>query len=364
MNRFIVARYIALRFAAATGALILILTFLTILIDLAEMLQVVEKTENGGVGEALLMTLLRTPKLVQVLLPFAFLFGGMFAYFQLNKRSELAVMRSAGMSVWTMLAPAIGVAFLMGLFMIFLYDPLAGRLTAQAERVRAELSGIQRSLLQVSPTGLWLRQTDDEGRRVIFHARRVQAEDERLLGVTIWRSAPDGSALDRIEAPAAVMAEGAFNLQRATLWKVDQSTPVPFTEPLPTAFTFQQLNKTAAKPETMSVWQLPDFIKLAETAGFPALDYKLHLQLLWATPVQYALLVLIAAAFSIRPMRGGGSARLAVTGVLIGFVLYVLSEIAEAFGESGSAPILVAAWTPILLGGIFGINMLVVQEEA
>lgn len=364
MNRLILARYIALRFAIAAGGLAVMLTALTVLIDLFETLRIVEKTAEGGVADAVLMTLLRTPKLVQVLLPFAFLFGAMFAFFQLNKRSELAVMRSAGMSVWSILGPAVGVALVCGLAIIFLYDPLAGRLTAQAERLRGSLSGVQRSLLQVSPTGLWLRQTDAEERRLIIHAERVRAADERLEAVTIWRFQPDGSALDRISAPSATMTDGAFRLTDATRLVITDGSSEPFREVVPSAFTFQQLNKTAAKPETMSVWQLPGFIRLAETAGFPALDYKLHLQLLWATPVQYAVLVLIAAAFSIRPMRGGGSARLAASGVGIGFALYVLSEIAEAFGESGSAPIIVAAWTPVLLGAAFGVNLLVHQEEA
>jgi len=358
------ARYLALRMLAAAGGLFVVLAGLTVLIDVYETLNIVDKTGRGGPPEAILMTLLRTPKLVQTLMPFVFLFGAMFAFFNLNRRSELAVMRSAGMSVWTMIAPAVAVALVWGAVTIFAFDPLAGRLIAQSERLRADLEGRQRNLLQVSSSGFWLRQTDENDRRIVIHAERVRASDQTLRGVTIWRSFSDGSAIDRIDAPAARLDGDELVLQDAMRQPIAAAAAEPFAGAIPTAFTFSQLNEVAAKPETMSIFELPGFIHLAETAGFPALRYKLHMHLLWATPLQFAVLVVIAAAFSMRPMRSGGAARLAGAGVGVGFLLYVVAEVAEAFGESGAAPIPVAAWTPLLIGAAIAINYLAYLEEA
>ena len=46
------------------------------------------------------LTLLQSPSVILVLLPFAFLFGVLGAFVGLNRRSELIAMRAAGISAW------------------------------------------------------------------------------------------------------------------------------------------------------------------------------------------------------------------------------------------------------------------------
>ena len=56
--------------------------------------------------EALRLTLLKTPMLVEQTLPFVVLAGAMMAVIGLNRSSELVAMRAAGVSAWRFLAPS------------------------------------------------------------------------------------------------------------------------------------------------------------------------------------------------------------------------------------------------------------------
>ena len=56
----------------------------------------------------------RVPQLTERLLPFSVLVGAMSCYLALSRRNELVVARSAGMSAWQFVAPALIVAFVMG----------------------------------------------------------------------------------------------------------------------------------------------------------------------------------------------------------------------------------------------------------
>ena len=50
------------------------------------------------------------------------------------------------------------------------------------------------------------------------------------------------------------------------------------------------------------------------------------------------------------PARRGGVARMIGSGVAAGFALFVISKVAEEFGQSGALPVALAAWAPAAAG--------------
>jgi lipopolysaccharide export system permease protein len=74
-------------------------------------------------------------------------------------------------------------------------------------------------------------------------------------------------------------------------------------------------------------------------------------------------MVLVAASFSLRaPRRGGGQVLLAF-GTLIGFVLFFISNLVAALGQSGSIPVQLAAWTPAGISTLLGVTLLLHLED-
>ncbi len=356
-------RYMALRSVYAIGGLLLILACLILLIDLIENLRFVGKTEGAGFGLAVSLTLLRAPSLAQALFPFVFLFGSIWMFHQLNKRSELSVMRSAGLSIWRLLGPAALIAALAGVFIIAVIDPVSSRMLSYAEALKLQKRGGESSLVKVFRDGIWLRQ-QSENAHVIINADSHDETRGALEAVTVWRFTPDNKFVERIDARDAILSGATMELNDAYITAVDDDTfrraPV---YAIPTTLTSADLGERVQAPETVSLWRLPRFIALAETAGLPTVRYQIRFHDLCSTPLKLLAMVLIAAAFSVRPVRMGGQLQLAALSIGAGFALYMLSEISTALGESKIAPVALAAWSPAVIASLFAISALLHVEE-
>jgi lipopolysaccharide export system permease protein len=74
-------------------------------------------------------------------------------------------------------------------------------------------------------------------------------------------------------------------------------------------------------------------------------------------------MIFIAAAFSLRLARLGGSARLIVASVLTGFLLYFFTDVSHALGISGVVPVVLAAWAPATTALLLGVAYMFNQED-
>jgi len=105
------------------------------------------------------------------------------------------------------------------------------------------------------------------------------------------------------------------------------------------------------------------YIKIAEHAGLVAAGYKLQFQRLLARPFLLAAMVLLAAAVSLRFFRFGGIQKMVLSGITAGFLLYVLSKVTEDLSKAELMHPVVAAWLPVLVGGVTGFVALLYQED-
>jgi lipopolysaccharide export system permease protein len=356
-------RYILERTAFAVLALFAALASMVMLVDLLDNLSFASK-----VGEdfsfALQATLLRTPAMTQALTPFVFLFASIWMFSQLNRRSELAVMRSAGLSIWRLIGPAAFLAAVAGFALIVFIDPMSSRMMAYAEKMKLESRGQTSSLVRVFGDGIWLRQRD-EHELLIINAASFDAARGALNNVTIWRLSPFGAFEERIDAPQAFLAGRTIELREARMKaagdKLSKRTP---TYSVPTRLTLKDFRENVPPPESMSIWDLPRFVLLAEAAGLSTVRYNIRFHELCSTPLKLTAMVLIAAIFSMSPVRSGSAFRLVLAAVGAGFLLYVLSELSTALGESGVAPEALAAWAPAVIAVIFAAAFLMRHEES
>jgi lipopolysaccharide export system permease protein len=102
---------------------------------------------------------------------------------------------------------------------------------------------------------------------------------------------------------------------------------------------------------------------MAERAGLTAAGYRLQYQKLLARPFMLAAMVLLAAAFSLRFFRFGGVQKMILGGVASGFLLYVMSKVADDLSKAELLPPIVAAWMPAVVGAMVGLLALLYLED-
>ncbi|MDV7340161.1 LPS export ABC transporter permease LptG [Terasakiella sp. A23] len=356
--------YIGRHFLTHFAILMVVFLGLIYLIDAIELLRRSASREGVSALIALQMAFLKLPHLGQETFPFAVLFAGMSAFSRLTKSHELVVTRAAGVSAWRFMTPALLVAFGLGLFQIMVINPLGSAALSAFEQMESKHFDGRSSLLSLSANGLWLRQSNLEGQSVL-HSRYVLQQGEHVdlndVSIFVYKDADHFS--HRIEADRASLEDGFWHLYNVQVHIVDKPTEYNNELWFETDLTLNKIQDSFAPPETMSFWSLPSFIDTMEKAGFSGKRHKLHWHSLLSAPFLLIAMVLIAATFTLRHTRKGGTTFVVSGGMLCGFVLYFFTDISMALALSGSIPVLLAAWAPASICLLLGSTMILHLED-
>jgi lipopolysaccharide export system permease protein len=364
--------YVARRFAAMALLMVLSLSALVALFDLIELLRRAATRPEANFALVAQIAALRVPYVAMQILPFAVLLGGIIAFWRLTRFSELVVARAAGISAWGFLAGPVLVALLLGLGASTALSPLSSAMLARAERLDQLYLRNVGGITALAGGRLWLRQADEglQPQGVAIISGRPMATRElrpgealRLSEVTIWRLSADDRPLARIEAASALLQPGRWRFEGAVVFGAERVASAPQNLDFPTELTPERIENSFATPDTLSLWALPEFIKILEDAGFSAIRHRLHFQSLLALPLLATAMALLAAGFSMRSARRGGVARMIAGGISAGFALFVLDKITGEFGEAGTLPVVLAAWAPAGAGFLLAAALLLHLED-
>lgn len=358
-------RYVMSRALASVGAALAVIAAVIILVSFVNLSREVAVRADVGVAQLFGLTLLQTPSILLLLLPFVFLFGGMAAYVGLNRRSELVAMRAAGVSAWRFILPSAIAAAMIGALTVLAFNPLAAAASARYESNRANL---MENYLTDAPKEVWLRQGDDRTQMVIHARQRDTAEGRvRLRGVSlfVYQKNREGRPefKRRLEAVEAQLYPGYWKLTDVKEASAGESSVRSDSLSIRSSLDAESAMERFAAPESVAFWRLPDAIRLTEQAGFSANGYRLRFQQLLATPVLFAAMLILSAAFSLRLTRLGGLAGLAGAGVGLGFVVFFFNEFSGALANADIIPLFAAAWAPPVVALLSGLALLCYTED-
>jgi len=338
--------------------------FLSLLLDYSENAGRLAGLPGYSMLGAFLISALRIPFIMQQLFPFIALFSGMATLISLNRRLELVIARASGLSVWQFLLPACLGAACFGLLAICVVNPLAAWSMAKAEHIVTDWRGNKTGSARENQnnTVTWLTQTTDEGRTTIG-AKSVTEGGRILLNARFVRFHHDNRVADWLVSPYASLEDGYWLLRDVTLTRVG-AAPIKMPElRIATHLRPEFVEEKLSDPATIPFYQLPEKIKIARSFGFSGLAFAMQWHSLLALPALLVAMTLIAATVSLEFMRFGSSGWMILTGILSGFVLYVITTLVRAFGNAGFVPPVVAAWLPVVVAMFFGISFLLRKED-
>jgi lipopolysaccharide export system permease protein len=360
-----IERYVLVQLARSLAVALGVISALVMLIDFVEISRGLGSDTDLSAFRILGLMLVKSPAVIVQLLPFVFLFGTLSAFVSLNRRSELVAMRAAGVSAWRFVLPAAGAALVAGVLTVTVFGPLAASGDGLFQRERQRISGSVMSGDE-QQQAIWLREGDGP-RQMVIRAGRQDRANARLLDVTffIYTTDPNGrrAFTERIDAPAASLSAGRWRLYDAVGAQTGQRAMRYATLDLPSALADEEAFERFARPQSTPFWSLPGQIRRIEDAGFSSTAYQLRFQQLLATPLTFAAMTILAAAFSLRLMRLGDLARMAVSAVVLGFAFFFLNQFSAAMGSAEVVPPVVAAWLPAILTALAAFTLLFYTED-
>lgn len=357
------ATYFVLRLAGWILGIFIGVQLLVFVIDAIEMLRSNGGREGLTVATIIAASALRVPALMEQVLPFTVLLGSITAFVTLSRGSELMIARAAGLSVWQFSLPALLFALGLGVFSSTVYNPLA----TYAHNLSADLlvdgrASLMTTFLSGGSSPSWTRQRTGDGNAVL-HTAGVSNGGRTILQPVFWVFDAEGMLEKRVEARVGRLEANRWRLSNVVVTERGGVPERRDSDFLPTQLTAEQVAGGLGSPESISFWQLPSAIEQANASSLPAYRFGLQFQSLLARPLLLASMVLIAATVSLGFQRHGGGERMILGGVVAGFVLYVVVEVARSLGSEGLVPPVLAAWAPSVIAMLLGSTVLLFRED-
>ncbi len=355
-----VVRHYLINFVMVLFALVIII----FLADTVELLRRAAKIPQLPVSVVFRMTLLKLPQDAQELFAFATLFAAMYTFWRLTRTLELVVARSAGISAWEFLWPGVVSALAIGLIKIMLLNPASSVLASRYERLDTKLMHGHSNAVDISSTGLWLRQ-NQENAYFILHAKSVVQTPSSftLKGVNLFLFDTPDVYTTRVDGQTATLENGQWIVPNARVESFNPDKLQVGTFSVATDLTPDQINNNQSSPSSLSFWAMPRYIADMESTGFSAVKVRLQFDSLLAQPFLLGGIVLVAAAITLGPPRRTNTAMIIGGGTVVAFGLFFLNDVVRALGLDEIIPVSMAAWTPAALTLLIGFAALLFLED-
>jgi lipopolysaccharide export system permease protein len=358
--------YIARRFLSVFARVFFGLLAVMIAINVIEELRRFSGAEIS-LRKAFELSLFKAPASIYQILPLIVLLSAIGLFMGLARSSELVVVRASGRSGLRFLLAPVLTSVAIGLIGVTVWNPISAVTAGVYDRMQSGQSRDD-SVLSVNSEGLWLRQGSATGQTVI-QAQRASLDGTELFDVSFLGYGPDGTLDLRVSGQKAVLGSGAWAVSGAKTWMLTDTNPERAAQIsrqsilIPTDLTPDKIADSFGTPQAISIWKLPRFITELESAGFSGQAHKVWFNIELAAPAFLAGMVLIAAGFTMRHVRGGRTGPLILIALICGFLIFFLRNFGQVLGDNAQIPILMAAWSPPLIAILFSVGLLLHLED-
>ncbi len=329
------------------GCLTGVVAALAVIASMIVLVQFVELSHSVGVradvgpAEDLRSDADEVPSVIQVLLPFVFWPAASAPTSARTARANWWPCAPPGSPPGASSCPSAFAAFALGALAVGLLNPVAAR-SPRASRV--DRARMMENYLGDMPKDVWLRQGDERTQMVIHAKARdtVAGAVRPARGLAVHLPEEQGRPA-RVQAPPGgpprrPLRPGFWDLRDVREAGAGESSVRSDSLSIRSTLDSEAAVERFASPEAIAFWKLPAAIHATEQAGFSAAGYRLRFQQLLATPLLFAAMSILAAAFSLRLARLGGLAGLAGAGGRPWICRLLLQPVLRRAGAGGHHP--------------------------
>ena len=313
--------------------------------------------------------LVKAPEFIVLILPMALLLALLYTLTNLARHHEITAMRAAGVSLWRLCLPYVGVGCTLALISFALNElcvPDSGEAAEEIKNRRVTHSMTDRN--QVSNEGFV---NSRDGRMWRFDTCDTRTGE--MSTPIVVSTLADGSRI-WLKADRASRSNGVWTFYNAREYKESaQSNSIPmlllqtnvllqpqFSETpeeirseLKISAMLNTLSLRGVKRADIPISELFNYLHLHPRPNQSAALYT-KLQGRLATPWTCLVVVLIATPFGAASGRRNVFVGVA-SSILIFFAYYVLQQLSLALGAGGTLPSWLAGWLPNLTFGVAGL---------
>ncbi|MEO5805116.1 LptF/LptG family permease [Devosia sp.] len=311
--------------------------------------------EMAGTPMAVVMVMASAVRWTIKTLPVTVLMGAILGIIDLKNHRELTVIKASGISIWRIVrAPVIALVLLSLVISIGLET-----VSTQINRSLNPTPPGEVALL-TPPGEVWLEQRSGESHYIIL-ALGMASGGTSLSGVTVFNLGDD--AEKRIEANEAKLEGREWVFPTAVVRTPDAPPRALVNYRLPTSSTPAELSLKLSSTEDMTFFELADLLRRGVADASIRTAAAMRVIKLLALPLVLAGSLFIAFAFTAGYRRSDKYGIAILYGIVLGFVVFVITEMADRAGSSGVLDPAFAAIGPAFVAIVIGVTVLLHKED-
>ena len=348
-------RYIIKQFLVTALFSLIAVILIFVVIDAMENLDdfIDKKADSAVIGQYYLYFM---PEIIKLITPIAMLLASLFVTARMSTQNELTAMRTAGISLYRLMVPYIGVAILVSGASVYFNGwivPLANKKKFTIERVY-----LQKNVAYGPRTNIYFQDSAtrivslgyfDDTRNV---ASRVSIQDFNDADRTMMLGRTDAFSMEwDLTARRWVLHNGTRRWLMEGRERIETFT-TQVADPL--HVDPDDLRKKQEKPDEMDYYTLERFIENQQRAGQDVSRWLVDFYSKVSFPFASVIVVLFGVPFSSIRRRAGVGVQLGIS-LLICFVYLIVMKVSQVFGYNGDVHPLLTAWAAnvfFLLGAV------------
>lgn len=318
-------------------------------------------SEVGNIGEgsytlwtAILYMLMQMPARAYQLMPLATLIGGLVALSQLSANSELAVIKTSGLSTRQIIGIIGKFSAIFAVLTILLGEFFAPQFSRQADVLKTSAK-----TGQMTTNGLWIKQPNS----MVNVASMLP--DNTLIGIKIWQYNEQFKLTAALSAEKAQVLDNKWILHNVRSSELSDNRVQTRQEPQrewATPIGNQLLNVLVVKPEQMSFVALTRYISYLKANNQQTLAYDVAWWNKLVYPIATMVMALVALAFTPNSGRHSNMGLKLFGGICLGLLFFFTGRLFGFTSQLYGVPAFFSAVLPTAAFAIWAIYLIRKQE--
>jgi len=312
-------------------------------------------SEQRGLPTAILMVAMSAVRWTIKTLPVTVLMGCILGLADLKARHELTVIKASGISIWRVLRAPVAALVICSFFIALGAETIS-------TQINRELSPTPPGqAAQLTPPGeIWLEQRSGDIHYVLM-ARSMAPGGAALGNVTLFHMGE--SDVPRLEADEAILTNGFWHMPVATARSANAPPYRVFDVRVPTNSSPAEIGLQTASTEDLTFFELADLLQRGVADPSIRAATSMRLIKLLALPLVLTGSLLIAFAFTAGYSRNTQMGPAVLYGVVLGFLVFMITEMADRAGSTGVLNPIFAAAAPAIVAIVIGLTVLLYKED-
>ena len=294
----------------------------------------------------LVMTSLNAPSTLFEIFPFIFLISIQFLFIDLIEKKELEVLKINGLNNLKIIQTLLITSFFMGLVLVILFYNFTSNLKFLYLELKNSHSNDNKYLAMVTENGLWIKDEIDQNTYII-NANKIESNLLKNVSISAFNS--QFELIKVINSKEVNISNKEWVILNPVMLKGNITTKFTSDILLKTHFNKEKINSLFRNLTSLSMLELLKLKNDYKSLNYSTDEVETHLNKLYSFPIYLSIMALLSSIIMLNIKRNTNKMFHIIFGILLSVTIYYFYFLFNLFGESGSLPIVVSTWLPLLI---------------